>query len=84
MPFSPQDELNIRFTVAEWNQIIALLNEAPTKIGMPLIQKLNMQAAMHEQQAAARANPQPLANGEDQNAKVQVVPGTVIARGDLN
>lgn len=52
MPFNQTDELDMRFTVAEWNQIIAQLQEGPYKITAPLINKINMQAAKHEQESA--------------------------------
>lgn len=52
MPFNPTDELDMRFTVTEWNAIIAQLQEGPYKITAPLINKINMQAAKHEQEAA--------------------------------
>lgn len=51
MPFNPTDELEMRFTVTEWNAIIAQLQEGPYKITAPLINKINLQAAKHEQQA---------------------------------
>ena len=50
MPFNPTDELEMRFTVTEWNAIIAQLQEGPYKITAPLINKINLQAAKHEQQ----------------------------------
>jgi hypothetical protein len=49
MPFQPNEELIIRMTVIEWNQIIAQLNEGPYKIVSPLINKINVQAASQEQ-----------------------------------
>jgi hypothetical protein len=52
MPFNPNDELTMRFTVNEWNQVIAQLQEGPYKITAPLINKINLQAAQHERQAA--------------------------------
>lgn len=58
MPFNPNDELTMRFTVVEWNQVIAQLQEGPYKITAPLINKINLQAAKHEQDAA-KAQPQP-------------------------
>lgn len=51
MPFNPTDELEMRFTVTEWNAIIAQLQEGPYKLTAPLINKINLQAAKHEQQA---------------------------------
>lgn len=53
MPFNPNDELTMTFTVSEWNQVIGQLQEGPYKITAPLINKINMQAAKHEQEAAA-------------------------------
>ena len=55
MPFSPNDELNLRFTVTEWNSILGQLQEGPWKIVAPLINKINLQAAQQEQEAAKRA-----------------------------
>jgi hypothetical protein len=52
MPFSPNDELTMRFTVSEWNQVLAQLQEGPWKIVAPLINKINVQAAQHEKQSA--------------------------------
>lgn len=51
MPFNPTDELEMRFAVSEWNQIIAQLQEGPYKTVAPLINKINLQAAKHEQEA---------------------------------
>lgn len=51
MPFNPTDELEMRFSVTEWNAIIAQLQEGPYKSMAPLITKINMQAAKHEQEA---------------------------------
>lgn len=50
MPFNPNDELTMVFTVSEWNQVISQLQEGPYKITAPLINKINLQAAKHEQQ----------------------------------
>ena len=44
MPFQPTDELTLKLTVAEWNQVIAQLNEGPYKTVAPIIQKVQMQA----------------------------------------
>lgn len=49
MPFQPTDELPIRLSVTEWNQIIAALHEEKYRISNPLINKINTQAAQHEQ-----------------------------------
>ena len=58
MPFDPHDELDMRFTVAEWNQVLRQLQEGKYKRMAPLINKINMQAAQHEaqRQAAAEAS----------------------------
>lgn len=74
MPFNPNDELELRFTVSEWNQIIAQLQEGPYKITAPLINKINLQAAKHEQQAQ---NPETQVVGGDityTNGELQVPP----------
>lgn len=52
MPFNPTDELTLRFTVTEINQIMAQLQEGPWKLVHPLITKINVQAAQQESQAA--------------------------------
>lgn len=82
MPFSPNDELTMRFTVAEWNTIIAVLADGTYKTVFPLIQKINMQAAQHNAQAT---NPQPgVPNGQDQEAQLPQVTPPIVPRGDLN
>ena len=55
MPFKPTDELTMRFTASEWNQVIAQLQEGPYRLVAPLINKINVQAA--QQEAAAPAQP---------------------------
>ena len=55
MPFNATDELTMTFTVVEWNQVIAQLQEGPYRITAPLINKINIQAAQHEQ--ASRTPP---------------------------
>ena len=50
MPFNPTDELELRFTVAEWNSILAQLQEGKYKRMAPLISKINLQAAQLEHQ----------------------------------
>lgn len=65
MPFNPNDELTMSFTVVEWNQVIAQLQEGPYKITAPLINKINLQAAQHERQAqTASAAGEPQAAGD--------------------
>ena len=54
MPFKPTDELTMRFTASEWNQVIAQLQEGPYRLVAPLINKINMQAAQQEQAAAGQ------------------------------
>lgn len=61
MPFKPTDELTMRFTASEWNQVIAQLQEGPYRLVAPLINKINMQAA---QQEAANAAPQTVEAGD--------------------
>lgn len=61
MPFKPSDELVMRFTASEWNQVIGQLQEGPYRIVAPLINKINMQAA---QQEAANAAPQTVEAGD--------------------
>lgn len=53
MPFKPSDELTMRFTASEWNQVIAQLQEGPYRLVAPLINKINIQAAQQEQAANA-------------------------------
>ena len=81
MPFQPTDELTLKLTVAEWNQVIAQLNEGVHKIVAPLIQKISIQAAQHE-----KASQQGFINGEvrEGDQPAPPVPGTTIVRGDLN
>ena len=55
MPFKPTDELTMRFTASEWNDVIAQLQEGPYKIVAPLITKINLQAAQHEQRSQVPA-----------------------------
>lgn len=57
MPFNSNDELTMRFTVTEWNEIIAQLQEGPYKKSAPLINKINLQAAQHEREAQAATQP---------------------------
>ena len=67
MPFNPADELAMRFTVAEWNSILAQLQEGPWKIVAPLINKINLQAAQQETAQAQSVKPgvnPAYANGE--------------------
>jgi hypothetical protein len=51
MPFSPTDELDMRLTVAEWNVVLAHLQEGRYKDTAALIVKINTQAVAHEQQS---------------------------------
>lgn len=55
MPFKPTDELTMRFTAAEWNEVIAQLQEGPYRRVAPLINKINIQAAQQEQAASDEA-----------------------------
>ena len=71
MPFNPDDELTLRFSVNEINQIMGQLQEGPWKIVHPLITKINLQATQQEQEAAkqtaaARPANAPYTNGEMQ------------------
>lgn len=80
MPFSPTDELDMRFTVSEWNAIIGQLQEGPYKITAPLINKINLQAAKHEQEQQKAANTQQAGdisytNGELLHAQPDLQPG---------
>ena len=80
MPFNPSDELTMRFTVVEWNQVIAQLQEGPYKITAPLINKINLQAAQHEReaqqpQAAMPAGDITYTNGELTEEKPPFGPG---------
>jgi hypothetical protein len=50
MPFNPTDELDMRLTVAEWNAVLAHLQEGRYKDTAALIAKINVQAAQHEAQ----------------------------------
>lgn len=77
MPFNPNDELDMRFTVTEWNQIVAQLQEGPYKITAPLITKINLQAAKHEQEAAK--------SGQQQAGDITYTNGELVeARPDLH
>lgn len=69
MPFNPSDELTMIFTVSEWNQVIAQLQEGPYKITAPLINKINIQAAKHEQESRQQQQAGDIAytNGEMQS-----------------
>lgn len=82
MPFNPNDELTMRLTVNEWNQVIAVLNDGQYKIVAPLINKINVQAAQQERQAATL--PPGFTNGEDQEAQTQRATPAITPRGDLN
>lgn len=73
MPFNPNDELEMRFAVSEWNQIIAQLQEGPYKTVAPLINKINLQAAQHEQQSAA-AQPEVAGDITYTNGEIQPPP----------
>jgi len=44
----PNDELTIRLTANEWNQVLAQLSEGPFRIVAPLIQKIRDQGMAHE------------------------------------
>jgi hypothetical protein len=58
----PTDEVTVKLTVERWNQILALLSEAPYKVVAPLIQEIH-------QQCTAQA-PQALPNGPADAAHV--------------
>jgi hypothetical protein len=45
----PTDNLTITLTIAEWNQIMAMLGEQKYQLVAGLIQKINQQAAMQTQ-----------------------------------
>lgn len=77
MPFQPTDELPIRLTVLEWNQIITALGEEKQRIANPLINKINQQAAQLEQQSQQPG----FTNGE---MKSDVGEPVIVPRGDLN
>jgi hypothetical protein len=85
MPFNPTDELNLNFTVAEWNQIIAQLQEGVYRIVAPLINKINVQAAQHEQRQKDLAAPGPPpfpAAGYTNGEMRQPGPTTIAVAGD--
>lgn len=63
MPFKPSDELVMRFTASEWNQIIGQLQEGPYKIVAPLISKMNIQAVQQEKQQQEGAQ-EPIVAGD--------------------
>lgn len=65
MPFNPTDELTMTFTVVEWNQVLDQLRQGPYMIVSPLINKISIQAAQHEQ--ASRQAGAGLAAGEQQH-----------------
>ena len=82
MPFQPTDELTLKFTVAEWNLVIAQLNEGPYKTVAPLIQKIQMQAAQHEK---ASQEKQGFINGQmSEGDQTPALPAGTLIRGDLN
>lgn len=55
-PFNPNDELNIRLTANEWNQVLGQLQEGPWKIVAPLIGKIQMQAAQAQEPRTVTTN----------------------------
>jgi hypothetical protein len=59
MPFNPTDELTLRFSVTEVNQILGQLQEGPWRIVAPLITKINVQAAQQEQRGEMEVPPPP-------------------------
>ena len=81
MPFQPTDELTLKLTVAEWNEVIAQLGEGKHRVVGPLIQKISIQAAQHE---AASRTPG-FINGEVKDeTPTPPLPGGTLVRGDLN
>ena len=60
--FEPTDDLVMRLTVAEWNQIMGMLGEQKYSLVVSLIQKINGQAAtQHDEKAAVSLHPRPTA-----------------------
>jgi hypothetical protein len=62
---TPDDaaKLTITLQVAEWNQILAVLADAPFRIVAPLINQITAQA--QSVQGIAERNPMPLPNGSE-------------------
>jgi hypothetical protein len=58
--FQPTDELTLRLTVAECNQVMAMLGEQKYSLVVNIVNKINEQAAM---QHNATAPPHPPADG---------------------
>jgi hypothetical protein len=48
----PTDELTVRMTAAEWNQILAVLSEGAYRIVAPLIIKIRDQGMAQDQRPA--------------------------------
>jgi hypothetical protein len=62
--FQPTDELTMRLTVVEWNQIIAILGEQKYSLVFGLIQKFNEQVSMqHNVVTGPSANGAGIATG---------------------
>jgi hypothetical protein len=48
----PTDELTVRMTAAEWNQILAVLSDGPYRVVAPLILKIRDQGMAQDLQPA--------------------------------
>ena len=47
----PNDELTVRLTAAEWNQVLSVLSDGPFRIVAPLIQKIRDQGMAQDVQS---------------------------------
>jgi hypothetical protein len=52
----PTDELTVRMTAAEWNQLLAVLSEGAYRIVAPLIIKIRDQGMAQDLQTANSGN----------------------------
>ena len=77
MPFNATDELTMNLSVVEWNQVLAQLAEGPYRIVAPLINKINIQAAQHEQASRIPAGAG-LAAGEQQTVDFGYTNGAML------
>jgi hypothetical protein len=59
----PTDELAVRMTAVEWNQVMTVLGEGPFRIVALLLTKIQSQAMAQD-----RASPQAAGNGEEAHA----------------
>jgi hypothetical protein len=62
-PINPETPLAVTLTAAEWNQVLAILSDAPYRTVATIIGKITEQAS-----AAAVAAAPPAPNGKDDHA----------------